>query len=367
MKISVDRNFYYTIAIMPIIDRKETLAALGIRDYETDIRTMNGPELLRHFGAASSGRLVTSRLVRNLVHQAWRRIRAGDEPPVRGNVRSFWYRFVKPAVLRVPARDRTCMEPDEATNMVLADLVEQRRLYDYEDFGFADDNWRNRSIGLARPHVLLFAEKTAHTRLLARAQHRLGVSFVSLGGTPSACTSEYTAKQLRAALPDGDDEAPTVHMIGLVDHDPAGAMIAAAFADQLTSFGLRPASMTLPFTPACFSDKELAIARLPLRPGKRTDAWLKDGVGVGRQAWGLSVESLPDQRIEALLDQSVLAVAPEARPVALPPGRSLTDFDPRTTIVVRPNDVGPSVLAAVDKGQTVVVVHAGRVRAVIGR
>ncbi len=59
---------------------------------------------------------------------------------------------------------------------------EERRLFDYCHFGFNDENWRNRQIGLERPQVLLFCEKAGQIRLLSQLGERLGVSFVALGG-----------------------------------------------------------------------------------------------------------------------------------------------------------------------------------------
>ncbi len=340
-----------------------TLARLHIRPFERDIRTLSGAELARQFGAARNGKLVTTRLIRNLVYQAWLRIQRGEEPPIKGNVRSLWYRFVKPAVLRVPARDRNCAAPDVATSRVLADLVEERRLFDYADFGFTDAAWRNRAIGLLRPHVLMFAEKAAHARLLARVQQQVGASFVALGGAPGACTSEYTARELMAATPDGPQAA--VHLVGLVDHDPSGAIIARAFADQLRSFGLRIASTTTLIHPDRYTTQELAAARLPLPDTSRTRRWLGAGGGIDGEPWALSVESLPDARLETLLKQAVLAVAPEPLPVDAAEGADLDAAGLRGAVAVRAVDLGPSLLAEVARGKTFAVVAQGRVVAVL--
>ena len=64
--------------------------------FDEDIRRMSRDQLARAFGAASSGRLVLKRLMRALIMQAWRAIREGSEEPVQGNLRTFWYRWVKP-------------------------------------------------------------------------------------------------------------------------------------------------------------------------------------------------------------------------------------------------------------------------------
>ncbi len=293
--------------------REQRLSELNISSFDKDIRTMDGVELLQHFGAASSGKLVVSRLIRALALQAWRRIRSGDERPIDGNVRTFWYRYVKPTVLRVPDQDRNCAAADDATTYVLTQLIEQERLFDYMDFGFNDANWRNRAIGLQRPQVLLFAENAAHVRLLARAHNRLGCSFVALGGSPGACTSAYTAEQLLAALPHDDNgKAPAVHLVGLLDYDPAGAAIARSFAEQLANFGVAAASVqTLP-APPHYTAEQLALGRMPVKDTARTRRWLQAGGGIDGQAEGLALESLPVPRIQELLEQAVLTLAPDA-------------------------------------------------------
>ncbi len=348
--------------------RQAILTQLSIHPHDRDLRTLTGPELLALFGSPRSGKLVTTRLIRNLAYQAWQRIRSGDEPPIKGNVRSFWYRFVKPAVMRVPARDRNCGNPDEMTSAVLADLIEHRRLFDYEDFGFTDENWRNRAIGLRRPHVLAFAEKTAHVRLLARLRRRLGVSFVALGGAPSACTSEYTAKQLLAALPaDEDGKHSEVHLVGLVDYDPSGALIARAFVEQLASFGLDVSSVQLVVGPRAYTESALQLAALPLRDGPRTRRWLSDGGGIAGEALGLSVESLPDKRLESLMAAAIRRVAPNPKHVTLPGGERIARAEADNALVIRADDLGPAVLSEVADGRTVLIVEDGAVVAVLGR
>ena len=346
--------------------RTQRLAELNIPTIKQDIRAMSAADLLSHFGATSSGKLIVSRLIRALTLQAWQRIKDGSERPVEGNLRTFWYRFIKPAVLRVPDADRNCAAADDATTHVLTQLIEQERLFDYQDFGFNDANWRSRAIGLQRPHVLLFAEKTAHVRLMARLHLRLGVSFVALGGSPGACTSAYTAAQLLAALPrDAQGKTPPVHLIGLVDYDPAGAGIAASFADQLRSFGLSPASVQTVIEPSLYDAAQLASGRMPVKGGTRTRRWLEAGGGIDGEPWGLSVESLPVAQVEQLLEQAVLALAPQATPLAMPPGRSVEDFAGQDVVVIASADLGPSALGWIAAGKKVAIAENGRVLAVL--
>ena len=281
--------------------------------------------------------MVVSRLVRHIAVQAWRQITAGDEPQLEGNVRSFWYRWVKPVLMRLPPEKRPQQVPDRLVSGVLASLIEGRRLLSYADFGFTDENWRNRGIGALRPQVLVFAEKAGQLRLLLRLHKRFGVSFVALGGLPSACTSEFTVLQLTPVL-----QGAPVHLIGLVDHDPWGEIVASSFVDQLTSFGLKPASVRLLVTPDRFTDKELLRSRVPLSDNSRTAGWLAGGGGIDGQAWGLSVDSLPVQRLQQAAEEVIVELA--ADPVA---GDEIT---------VQLDDLGAGTAGLVRGGRRVVVV-----------
>jgi hypothetical protein len=69
----------------------QTLAAEGIADYAQDLRQLSAAELRGLFAFASSGKINTTRVIKNLIWQAYTAIRDGRRPPIAGNLRSFWY------------------------------------------------------------------------------------------------------------------------------------------------------------------------------------------------------------------------------------------------------------------------------------
>ena len=85
----------------------QRLAAEGIADYAQDLRQLSAKELRTLFAFASSGRVNATRVIKNLIWQAYTAIRDGRRPPITGNLRSFWYTDVKPvlACLGVPVED----------------------------------------------------------------------------------------------------------------------------------------------------------------------------------------------------------------------------------------------------------------------
>jgi hypothetical protein len=69
----------------------QILTAEGIADYAQDLRQLSAEALRKHFAFASSGRVNATRVIKNLIWQAYTAIRDGRRPPIAGNLRSFWY------------------------------------------------------------------------------------------------------------------------------------------------------------------------------------------------------------------------------------------------------------------------------------
>ena len=67
------------------------LVAEGIADYAQDLRQMSAEDLRALFAFASSGRVNATRVIKNLIWQAYTAIRDGQRAPIAGNLRSFWY------------------------------------------------------------------------------------------------------------------------------------------------------------------------------------------------------------------------------------------------------------------------------------
>lgn len=279
------------------------LEDLGIVEFEEDIRRLSHEQLVARFGSKRSGRIVMTRLMRSVIWQARSQIQRGEEEPVYGNLRTFWYRFIKPIVARLPSDQAPKQDPYDAMLAVFVELVMEHKLLKYKDFDFADENWENRRIGTSRPHVLVFAEKRGWVRFLRDLHAEWGVSTLALGGAPSALTSEYTADHIRAVLP---TRQPLV-LLGLVDFDPAGAVIAAAFQRQIVAQGLDVSTLHTPIHPRHYSAEELELFSYPLPRSQPTltRRWLDQTGGVLGQPRGLELESLPRARLLSLLSEQI--------------------------------------------------------------
>ena len=275
----------------------------GIIELDKDLRELRRSEIKRHFGSSNSNRIILSKFIKSIIWQAHTKIKEGSEPPITGNIRTFWYRWVKPAIAKVSKKYLGKSDLYDTMSQLFVEMVLELKLFQYQDFDFTDENWENRRIGTDRPEVLIFAEKRGWIRML-RDYHKLyGVSILALGGFPSALTSEYTARDI---LKETKGKKP-VRLIGIVDYDPSGALIAQSFREQLELVGLEVRELTTIIEPKHYTDRELKLFRYPLprRQKAKTDKWMNETNGVMGKRYGLESESMPFKRLNELVNQAV--------------------------------------------------------------
>jgi hypothetical protein len=282
---------------------KTKLEAEGIKHIDQDIRTMSRAELLAHFGTQRTKRVLVTKLIKNLIWQAHEKISAGAEPTIKGNLRTFWYSWIKPVLARVPGALTAKKDPYDVLSESFMEMVFDMRLFQYADFDFTDENWENRRIGTIRPEILVFSEKRGWIRFLRELHEELGVSILALGGAPSALTSEYTARHINEAL----KGKRIIKLIGIVDYDPAGDIIATSFQSQLRAAGLQVDELITVIDPKHYTPVEIAVARFPLPKGQKTKVmkWLQKTGGIGGRAYGLEAESMPIDRVKRLIVESL--------------------------------------------------------------
>jgi len=218
----------------------QILAAEGIADSAQDLRQLSAAERRRLFAFASSGKINATRVIKNLIWQAYTAIRAGRRPPIAGNLRSFWYTDVKPVLSRlgVPVEGR------RATELVydaFVELVTRHRLFHYRDLGFLDEGAQTRAVGQANGTVILFAEKDGRFALVRDIAQASDATALALGGYPSSLATEYLVHALQHA---GVLAArPALQLFSVVDYDPSGYWIAREFAAQLHAFGVQEVTL----------------------------------------------------------------------------------------------------------------------------
>ncbi len=282
--------------------QKKALAKLKVRTFQEDMRRLTPDQLHQEFAAKSSGRILVTPLVRNLVFQAATWMIDGKTPKVEGNLRSLFYQWIKPVVARLPSISSRRVEPYDVMLDALETFIVSLRLFRYRDLELVDENWENSWFSDGRnPHILLFAEKTGFVMFLQQAHKKYGLSSVALGGSPSHLSTEYLVERLRKEV--GTLE-PLV-LFGITDHDPSGFFIARSFRTQLENQGVSVAEYHKLIEPAHYTEEELALFHFPI-PSKyraRIESWMKVTGGIGGEPLGLEADSLPKARLRQLLDE----------------------------------------------------------------
>ena len=270
-----------------------------------DMRLMNRDELAFHFAARGSKRIKLQPLMRAAILQVHARIQAGDEDPVWGNIRTVWYRYIKPILSHMHDDDVLKSDPYKIMTRAFADLVKRGDVR-YMDFGLVDENWENRRIGNRHPHIIVFSEKAGWVYFLRQIHEKHSVTTLALGGLPSALTSEYTATHVLEALgPARTDDV--VHLIGVVDWDPAGDVVARSFRQQLVRSGIKNTTLETVIHPRHYSDDALDMFGfdLPRRTPTRNRDWVAKTGGVRGEEAGLEAESMPMQTVAHLVDTAI--------------------------------------------------------------
>lgn len=270
-----------------------------------DMRLMTRDELAFHFAARDSKRIKLQPLMRAAILQVHGRIQAGDEDPIWGNIRTVWYRYIKPILSHMHDDDVLKSDPYKIMTRAFADLVKRGDVR-YMDFGLVDENWENRRIGNRHPHIIVFSEKAGWVYFLRQTHEKHGVTTLALGGLPSALTSEYTAAHVLDAIgPDQDQR--TVHLVGIVDWDPAGDVVARSFQQQLVRSGIKNTTLETVIHPKHYSDRDIDMFKfaLPTRTPARNRDWMAKTGGVRGEEAGLEAESMPLRTVAHLVDIAI--------------------------------------------------------------
>jgi hypothetical protein len=221
-----------------------------------DIRKFSRARMLTYFRQFGVNRLNKRRLMKNIVYQLWRWIRKGIEEPSDGNIRSMWYR-IKGAL----SHHSDVLDPGDVDLYydVLREMIEDRRLFRYKDFGFMDMSEPYRAVGAKRPEVVLAVEKLGQFHFARTLAGMAGASFICLKGEPAVISIEYFTDELRAAV----GERP-VTVFFMTDLDPAGASIQRSLTEGLKKQGLTVGRVVRLVEPSIFADDVAMFSKYPV-------------------------------------------------------------------------------------------------------
>lgn len=276
----------------------ESLSAQGgagvyldnLRPFPKPIRFMSREELHEHFMNPRTGNFETAEFLSNYIWEYAQLLKLGQRPPIEGNIRTFWY-ILKPTLARaVP------LESEKQYDQMLqafGRLVVRYGMLKFKDFSFSDEGQRFYVSGTERVNVLLVAEKKGHFRRLQSLQEEFGLTIVALGGMPSLLNSEYFSANLAPKV-----TRKPLHVISIMDYNPAGALILRAFLAQLKHEGLPvPESVQHLVVPEHFDPEELQVISEPIPMKSKADRtkakrWIEAGGGIDGKPLGIESEAL---------------------------------------------------------------------------
>ena len=265
----------------------------GVREYEEEIRFMDAEWLREQFGFASSSRLNVAKLIRNLIWQAYTRIRDGKRETIDSNIRGFWYTDIKPVLSRL-GKETQGTRYSERMYDYLLEMVTEHRLFNYADFGFVDETEGMKYIGKTNVHVVLFVEKDGLYPIVRRLAQKYGCVGVSTGGYPSILSAEYLIRGI----------AQYTHLrhhfdiLSIVDYDPNGWEIETEFMEQLQVFDMKDLSLHQIVHPKHLSEEDIELSKYQLKAEKKTERWIEATGGLNGEAYGIEANAFTAKLME---------------------------------------------------------------------
>lgn len=221
-----------------------------------DIKQFSKERMLSYFRQFGINAIDKRRVIKNIIWQMFRWIKKGIEPPSDGNIRSLWYR-----IKAVLAYHSDILEPGDVDIFynVLQEMVEEKGLFRYKDFGFMDMNEPYRGIGSKAPEIILASEKIGHYFFIKKLAQEVGTSFICLKGEPAVISIEYFSDDLEVAC-----GGKPKRVFCISDVDPAGYSIERNLVKGLQRNGHQIRQVVKLVDPSSFTTEEIAIVRYPV-------------------------------------------------------------------------------------------------------
>ena len=267
----------------------------GVREYEREIRYMSAGELRSEFGFASSERVNIAKLIRNLIWQAYTRIRDGKREKIDSNIRGFWYTDVKPVLSRLGFKTHGRRYTERVYDCLLK-MVTEHRLFNYADFGFVDETEGMKYIGKTNVHTILFVEKDGLFPIVRRMAEKYDCVGLSTGGYPSILSAEYLIRGISRYT----HLRHRFDILSVVDYDPNGWIIEKEFVEQMSVFEMRDYRLWQIVSPKRLSEEQIEMGKYKLRSGKKTESWMAETGGVNGEPFGIEANAFTPKQIEEI-------------------------------------------------------------------
>ena len=217
-----------------------------------DIKTFSRERMLSCFRQYGVNEINKKRVIKNILYQLWRWIKKGIEAKGDGNIRSLWYQ-----VKTVLAYHSDILEAGDVDTFynTLQEMIEEKELFRYKDFGFFDETADWRAVGEKLPHVLLVTEKKGLLFFIQSMATAVGASYMTLKGEPTMIAMEYFGDELREKC-----GGRPLTILCVTDIDPAGDSIQRNLAKGLAKTNAIERTVRLVDT-SLYTDQQIKIIR----------------------------------------------------------------------------------------------------------
>lgn len=300
-----------------------------------DIRVMTTEEIRKTFPGKGDDEVSTindTRFIYTFIWQSYLKIKAKELKPLKGNLRSFWYRELGPLVKyhnllesdegpaisleveksirelfsEVEDRDIKGLLRGEGREGYLLDKMSKcfdqfvlRGFFRFQgEFKFQDPREAFRLIGRKRPRYVFFTEKEGLFWLCEEIWEEHGITVIASHGEPGYLTMEYFSDALKAK------EVKNIELACLTDYDPWGYNIAESFREKLIEpiFGFKVNKTHLTsldlFTAEAIEYKKRDLSKVSPSKKKQVDEWMKETGGIYGKAFGMHVDNAEVDLIE---------------------------------------------------------------------
>lgn len=323
-----------------IDERRRRFLEKRVNRAAPDVRTLNSwSDAFTHFGVTRKNGtrdVNDAMLIRTFIWQFVVRVLAGQERPVRGNLRSIWYRELRTILLRLQVMGAND-EPAELTagglvksvgttrGNYLLDLMEDAfqemflaGFYRYSDLDVYDARENFWALGPRRAAVVFFTEKEGLYWLCRLLAEEHGVTVMASRGSPIWVTIDYLAATLYRR------GVRHVVVVCLCDHDPWGYDMARQIREKFQDpvFGFTSVEAKILTELSLFTPERIEAAKRYLLGGQKpgsaiaslVEAWRIVTGGIYNEPYGIHVDHAEADRIlahfaEWLAGRRVLAEA----------------------------------------------------------
>jgi hypothetical protein len=269
-----------------------------------------------------------ARLIRTFIWQSYLMIKSDELTPMKGNMRTFWYRELGPLLKHHGIYEEEKFEgeklPVEVVKIIGDFRDDEARVMEFErvfkgqgrelylldkmsksfdefvlrgffrfqnEFEFQDPREAFRIIGVKRPRYIFFTEKEGLFWLCKEIAKTYGISAVASHGEPGYLTMEYFHDALRAK------DVRNVEIGALTDYDPWGYNIARSFGKKMETpifgFGVNPTFLTTLdlFTDYTIEHKKRYLGNVSDSKLSQVEEWVKKTGGIHGEQYGIHVDN----------------------------------------------------------------------------